>query len=307
MHVVIAGGTGLIGRALCAELLAAGHAVTVLSRRPKRARLPRGVRVLGWDGRTVGAWGAQIAAADAVVNLAGANIFGEGALPHRWTAARKRTLRESRLAAGCALAEAVIAAERKPRVFVQASAVGYYGPRGDEAIAEDAPHGNDFLAQLAVAWEAASAAVEPAGVRRVIARTGIVLSADGGALPRLALPFRLFLGGPIGSGRQWLPWIHIADEVGALRFLLEQDDAHGPFNLSAPHPLTNADFGRALARVLRRPYALRTPAWALRLALGELATVVLEGQRAVPQRLLALGYVFRFPHAEDALRDLLTG
>jgi len=227
--------------------------------------------------------------------------------PRRWTAARKRLLRESRLAAGRVLAEAVTASARKPRVFVQASAVGYYGPRGDEELAEDAPPGDDFLARLAVDWEAASAAVETAGVRRVVVRTGIVLSTVGGALPRLVLPFRLFLGGPLGAGRQWLPWIHIVDEVGALRFLMEREGAQGAFNLCAPRPLTNAEFARALARVLGRPHALRTPAWALRLALGEMATLVLDGQRAVPCRLLELGYVFRFEQAEDALRDLLAG
>ena len=305
MRVLIAGGTGLIGRALCAELLAVGHVPSVLSRRPERARLPDGVRVVAWDGLTLGAWRAQVAEADAVVNLAGANIFG-GALPRRWTAGRKRVLRESRLAAGRVLSAAIAEAGHKPAVFVQASAVGYYGPCGDAEIAEDAPAGNDFLARLAVDWEETSAPVEALGVRRVVIRTGIVLSAQGGALPRLVLPFRLFAGGLLGDGRQWLPWIHVADEVGAIRLLLERDDARGPFNLSAPHPLTNADFCHALARVLRRPCWLRTPAWALRLALGEMATLVLDGQRALPQRLLALGYAFRFPHAEDALRDLLT-
>ncbi len=189
--------------------------------------------------------------------------------------------------------------------MIQGSAVGFYGPRGDEPIGESAGPGDDFLAGVCRQWESASDGVAAAGVRRVIIRTGIVLSPAGGVLPRMALPFRLFIGGPAGSGRQWMPWIHIADEVGAIRFLIEQSQAAGPFNLTAPSPATNRDFSRALGRALRRPSLLPVPALALRLLFGEMAGLLLTGQRAMPQRLQEIGYRFRHPELEPALRDLL--
>ncbi len=301
-RIIITGGTGLIGRALAAELAAAGYEVVVLSRDPLRARgLPPGVRAGKWDGRTAQGWGSRADGAYAIVNLAGENLAGG-----RWTAARKERIRQSRLNAGQAVVEAVRAAERKPAVVVQASGIGYYGPRGDEEVTEEAPPGSDFLGRLAVEWEASTAPVEVLGVRRVVIRTGVVLSAEGGALPRLALPFRFFLGGPLGSGRQWTPWIHIADEVGAIRFLVEQEGARGPYNLAAPHPVTNRELARALGRVLHRPAWLPVPAPALQLALGEMSAVLLTGQRAVPKRLLEAGFVFRFPEVEAALQDLCS-
>lgn len=300
-RVTISGGSGLIGRALVDELAASGWEVRVLSRTPRSVSgLPRGSRVDRWDGRSVAQLTPLVDGVDAVVHLAGETIAGG-----RWTAPRKRRIRDSRVGSSSAVAEAILAAASRPSVLVQASAVGYYGPRGDETIDEEAPAGGDFLANVTAAWEAASAAVEEAGVRRPIIRTGIVLSTDGGALPRIVLPFRLFAGGPLGSGEQWVPWIHLADEVGAIRFLIENDGAAGPFNLTAPEPLTNREFGRVVGRVLGRPSRLPTPAFALRLALGEMATLLLDGQRAVPRRLLELGYEFRFATAEAALRDLL--
>jgi uncharacterized protein (TIGR01777 family) len=189
-------------------------------------------------------------------------------------------------------------------VLLQASAVGYDGDGGEREIGEDAPPGDGFLARTSIAWEGATAAVEALGVRRAILRTGIVLARQGGALPKLVLPFRLGAGGPLGSGRQWTPWIHIDDEVGAIRFLLERPEASGPFNLAAPQPVRNADLARALGRALGRPSFVRTPAFALRLALGEMAEALLTGQRALPRRLLALGYPFRFPGLDGALADL---
>lgn len=299
-RVIITGGTGLIGRALAAELVDAGYDVVVLSRNPQRARgLPPGVQVVAWDGRTAAGWGSLADGAFAMVNLAGENIAGG-----RWTAERRRRIRQSRLDAGHAVVEAVRAAARKPAVVVQASGVGYYGPHGDEEVTEEAPPGSDFLGRLAVEWEASTAPVEEMGVRRVIVRTGVVLSREGGALTRLALPFRFFLGGPLGSGRQWVPWIHIADEVRAIRFLLEREEARGPYNLVAPQPMTNRDLARALGRFLRRPAWLPVPAPALQLALGELSAVLLTGQRALPKRLLEAGFVFRFPEVESALHNL---
>lgn len=301
MRVIITGGTGLIGRALAADLAQEGHEVIVLSRNPERApHMPAGVQAQRWDGRTGEGWAHLADGADVIVNLAGENLAAG-----RWTAERKQRIRESRLNAGRAVVEAVRAAAQKPRVLIQASAVGYYGPRGDEEIPEDSTPGSDFLAETSVAWEASTAAVEQWGVRRPVIRTGVVLSTHGGALPRMLPPFRLGVGGPLGSGKQWFPWIHIADEVGAIRFLIETEEATGPYNLTAPGPVTNAGFARALGRVLRRPAFMPVPAFVLRLLFGEMATVLLDGQRAVPRRLLEAGYRFRFTDIEDALRDLL--
>ncbi|MCS6844851.1 MAG: TIGR01777 family oxidoreductase [Caldilineales bacterium] len=301
MRVIVTGGTGLIGRPLAAALADAGHEVIVLSRSPEKAAgLGQGIQVVRWDGRTAEGWGSLADGAGAIVNLAGESI-AEG----RWSDERKRRIRESRVNAGKAVVEAVQAARQKPAVLVQASAVGYYGPRGPETVTEDTPPGKDFLAQVCVDWEASTAPVEAMGVRRAIARTGIVLSADGGALPRMLLPFKFFAGGKLGSGQQGFPWIHIADEVAALRFLMENPAASGPFNLAAPNPPTNAEFMRAVGEAMGRPAAMPTPAAALRAVFGEMATVLLDGQRAAPKRLLDLGFQFRFTDPVAALRDLL--
>ena len=302
MRVIITGGTGLIGRALAADLASDGHEIIVLSRDPSRAGgLPAGVRAARWDGRSGSGWSALADGAGAIVNLAGENLAAG-----RWSDERKRRIRESRANAGRAVVEAVAAAGRKPGVVIQASAVGYYGPRGEEEVTEGTPPGGDFLARVCVAWEASTAPVEEQGVRRAIIRTGIVLSLRDGALPRLLLPFRFFVGGPLGSGRQWFPWIHLADEVAAIRFLIENEAARGPFNLAAPDVVTNATFARTVGRVLGRLAFIPIPAFALRLALGDLASTLLTGQRAVPTRLLQQGFTFRFPTPEAALRDLLN-
>jgi uncharacterized protein (TIGR01777 family) len=300
-RVLITGGTGLIGRALATALAASGHDVVLLSRSPDRAEaLPANVRAARWDGTTASGWQDLADGAWAIVNLAGENIGGG-----RWTAAAKRRIVESRTRAGAAVAAAVAAARRKPRMLLQASAVGYYGNCGDRLLPESAGPGTGFLAATCVAWEASTFAVEAAGVRRAVARSGVVLSMAGGALPKLVLPYRLFAGGPMGDGRQWMPWIHLADEVRALHFLIEDERAAGAFNLCGPAPERNADFGRAIGDVLHRPSFMPAPAFALKAALGEMSTIVLEGQRCVPERLLALG--FRFEHAElrPALADLL--
>lgn len=300
-RVLITGGTGLIGRALSASLAGDGYEVVVLSRDPERAvGLPPGVRAERWDARTAAGWGALVDGAHAVVNLAGESIAAG-----RWTAERKRRIRESRLDAGRAVVQAMESAKEKPPVLVQASGVGYYGPCGEEDVLESAPAGQDYLARLAVEWEASTAGVEAMGVRRAIVRTGIVLSKNGGALPRMMLPFRLFVGGRQGSGRQWLPWIHIADEVGAIRFLMENEKARGSFNLTAPNPVTNADFSRLLGWQLGRPTMVLTPAFLLRLLFGEMSGMLLTGQRAVPRHLTQMGYAFRFAEAEAALGDIL--
>lgn len=301
-RVLVTGGSGLIGGALTRELAASGYEPVVLSRRPERVTgLPAGARAAGWDGVSAAGWEALADGARAIVHLAGENI-GAG----RWTAARQRRIRDSRLRSGAAVVAAVRAARQRPAVLVQASAVGYYGDRGAEELGEKAPAGEGFLAELAREWEASTSEVESLGVRRVIVRSGLVLAREGGALPRLLLPFRLGLGGPLGGGRQYWPWIHIADEIGALRFLLEGESLRGPFNLTAPTPVTNREFGRMLGRVLRRPSLLPAPAFALRALLGEQASIVLDGQRALPRGLRAAGYRFHFADLEGALRDLLA-
>jgi uncharacterized protein (TIGR01777 family) len=301
MRIILTGGTGLIGQALTNDLAEDGHEVTILSRKAGRdSSLTGNVRLHGWDGRTSEGWGFLVDGADAIVNLAGESIAAG-----RWTETRKRHIRDSRVYSGQAVVDAVTEAQDKPKVIIQSSAVGYYGPRGDEELTEDASPGDDFLAQVALEWEESTAPVEEMGVRRAIIRTGVVLSCDGGAFPRLLLPFKFYAGGPLGSGQQYLPWIHIADEVAAIRFLIENDKATGPFNLAAPHPLTNADFGRVLGKVLGKPARMPAPSFALRLAFGDMSTVLLDGQRAIPRRLLDLGFDFRFPEAEAALRDLL--
>ena len=307
MRIIITGGTGLIGRALATDLAGDNHEVIVLSRTPERVTgLPTGVRAERWDVRTAEGWGALADGAGAIINLAGESIAGKGFITsRRWTAERKRRIRDSRLNAGRAVVQAVESASNKPRVVIQASGVGYYGPGGDEELTEEASPGQDFLARTAIEWEASTALVEPLGVRRAIIRSGAVLSTKGGVFPLVLLPFRLFVGGSVGSGRQWLPWIHVADEVRAIRFLIDNETASGPFNLVAPDLLTNAEFGRVLGRVMRRPAFMRVPAFALRLLLGEMSIVLLEGQKATSRRLQELGFTFRFPEAEAALRDLL--
>lgn len=299
MRVIITGGSGLIGRALTANLAQAGHEVIVLSRKPEVVKdLPAGARAEKWDGQSAQGWSQWIDAGTAIVNLAGATIS------KRWTASQKQAIRDSRVKAGRAIVEAVKAATEKPSVVVQSSAVGYYGPRGSEEIGEDASAGRDFLASVAQDWEGSTAELEQLGVRRVIVRTGVVLDKRGGALPLMALPVKLFVGGPLGSGQQYLPWIHLDDEVAAIRFLIENSTAKGVYNLSAPQPLTNVEFTKVLGKVLNRPTFMPTPGFALKAVLGEMSTLVLDGQRQMPKRLLAAGFKFQYGDAASALRDI---
>jgi uncharacterized protein (TIGR01777 family) len=254
-----------------------------------------------WDGRTAEGWGRYVAGAGAVVNLAGANIAGG-----RWTPEYKDKILRSRLAAGEAVVEAFGAASSRPAVLVQASAVGYYGSRGDEELDESAAAGDGFLAEVCRQWEASTAAVEDMGVRRVVVRSGLVLARDGGAFPRLVKPFRFFAGGPLGGGRQWFSWIHYDDEVAAISFLIEKDGAAGPYNLCAPGPVRNRDLARSVGRVLGRPAWWPTPRFALRLVLGEMADeLLLASQRARPEKLLAAGFEFEHPGVEAALPALV--
>ena len=298
MNVLIVGGTGFIGSALTQSLLADKHRVFLLTRNPQSAQIPFGVQIVEWDGRTCESWLDVFSQVDAVVNLAGATI-GQPL----WTAKRKAILLHSRVDAGLAIRQAFELAPEKPGVLIQASGVGYYGPHGVEPLNEETPPGRDFLASLAVEWEASTKNVEKLGVRRVIIRSAIVLGHQG-ILPLMALPVRLFAGGPIGSGQQGVSWIHIDDEVRAIRFLLANDKMHGAYNLAAPNPLSNADFMRFMAKALYRPYWLRAPAIAFQM-LGEMSTLFLDGQFVIPQRLVNHGFNFNMESAFDALKDLL--
>lgn len=291
MQVVIAGGTGFLGRALAASLRRDGHLVVVLSR---RARTGRKDEVTWTPDGSVGPWAAALESADAVVNLA-----GEGIADARWTVQRKQALIDSRLRATTSLAAAIAGLASPPRVFLSGSGVGYYGPHDDGYVTEDTAPGHDFLGRLATEWEAATSAA--AGRTRVVLlRTGLVLGAEG-ALAKMLLPFKLGVGGRLGSGRQWMPWIHVDDWVRMVRFLIDDGRAAGPFNLSGPVPVTNEEFTRALGRALHRPTVLPVPAFALRLALGELSDALLTGQRAVPAKATALGFTFTYPDVQSAL------
>ncbi|WP_428569461.1 MAG: TIGR01777 family oxidoreductase [Solidesulfovibrio sp. DCME] len=303
MRVVIAGGTGFIGRALVRSLTRDGHEAVVLSRAASGHRPQPGVLFAPFDGRTATGWGHLLEGAGALVNLAGENIASG-----YWTRARKGRLRDSRLFAGQALMEALSRAAAPPAVLVQGSATGYYGDRGALPTDESAPCGQGFLAGLARDWEASTAGAEALGIRRVVVRTAVVLGAGGGALPRMFAPYRFFLGGPLGNGRQYFPWIELHDEVAAIRFLMGHPDASGPFNLAAPGAVSQDELAAAIGRALGRPSLLRLPASVLNLVLGEMGReLFLYGVRAVPAKLSALGFVFRRPSLEAALTTILAG
>jgi uncharacterized protein (TIGR01777 family) len=297
MKIVVAGGTGFLGRPLAAALARDGHETLILTRGSPVAGEPGGTRRAVWtpDG-TAGAWAAELEHAGAVVNLAGESIAAR-----RWTAAQKHRILQSRVLATRSLVAAIGQAAAPPPVFVSGSAVGFYGPRGAEALAEDAPAGSDFLARVCVQWEA-EASRAGSLTRVVLIRTGLVLERDGGALPRMLPPFWLGAGGPVGSGRQYWPWIHREDWIGLLRFAIETPAAKGALNATAPEPVTSAEFARALGRAIRRPAVLPAPSFALRLLLGEMAdALLLSGQRAVPARARQLGFSFRYGRLDDAL------
>ncbi len=307
MHVIIAGGSGLIGRELTSSLTAAGHEVCILSRNPQKVTgLPSAANAYQWDGKTLQDWQAQIESSDVVVNLTGENLSGTGFLPSRWTKERKNSLVQSRVDSGAVLARAIELARHKPSVFVQASGIGYYGTQQEKTLTEQDAPGNDFLAKLSLEWEASSQPVESMGIRRVIIRNAIVLSTKGGALPLIILPYRLFVGGPLGDGKQVYSWIHIADEVAAIQFLIRNNQSRGAYNMASPNPMTNDEFGRTIGKVMRRPHYLPVPGFAMRLALGEVASMVLEGQRVMPKKLIDEGFKFKYPLLEDALRDVMA-
>ena len=296
MRIFITGGTGLIGRALCRALRAEGHTLTVLSRHPETvaAKCGAGVEAM----RTLAEWTPQ-RAFDAVINLA-----GEPIVDARWSARRKQMLWDSRVTLTGELVRRISAAEHKPAVLLSGSAVGYYGDRGDTVLDENAGAGAGFSAELCKAWEGAARAAEPA-VRVCLLRTSPVLSRDGGLLGKMLLPFKLGLGARLGNGRQWMSWIHIDDYVAQVLRLLQDAQAHGPFNMAAPQPVTNAEFTRTLAHVLHRPAFFVAPGFMLKMTMGERSALLLEGQRVLPVRLEAAGARFAFADLESALRALL--
>lgn len=308
MRIIIAGGSGLVGSALARDLAGDGHEVHILTRNPDRARPEApGISYVGWDARSAAGWGHLADGSDAIVNLAGETIGGRNLVEifgQRWTPTKKRRILDSRLDAGRAVTEAIRVAKTKPKTLIQMSAVGRYGPRGDERLDETASAGIDFLARVAQAWEDSTTEVESFGVRRVITRTGLVLSTRGGLFPVVLLPFRLLVGGRLGSGRQGFSWIHAADQRRALRFLIENPEAHGAFNLTAPDPVAMSDLGRQAARALRRPYWFPTPGFLLKLVLGEKSMLVLDGLYVIPGKLQQAGFTFEFPGLGPALADL---
>ncbi len=309
MHILVTGGTGLIGQALCEALAGKGYRVSVLSRMPENymAQMPE-VDLVAWDGRTPEGWGHLVETTDAVVNLAGTTIGGNGIVEvftQHWTDEYKNKILQSRLDVGGALVQAIEGAHNKPKVLIQSSAVGYYGARGSELLTEDAPAGDKFDARVAEQWEDTTEPVEAMGVRRAVIRTGLVMTPEGGILPLMLLPFRLFVGGPVGSGKQGISWIHIDDEIAAILFLLENESAAGPFNLTAPNPVDYNQFSKIAGKVMNRPSIIPVPGIALKLLLGEKSTLVLDGQRAVPHRLLEAGFKFKYKELEPALRDVL--
>lgn len=297
MRIVVAGGSGFLGRPLVNTLLRDGHDVAVLSRNPARVSAGRGVPWMQGASRD---WEDEVCAADAVINLAGESI-SDG----RWTPERKRRLVDSRITATEALARAVSSSPDPARVLVSASAIGYYGSRGDEVLTESSPPGDDFLARLACSWEAAAMSASPSR-RVVVVRFGIVLARDGGALPEMMRPFRFFAGGPMGSGAQWMSWIDRDDAIAMLVWALANGEVLGTLNATAPNPVRNREFATLLGRAMRRPAIVPAPAPALRLALGEMAdALLLSSARVIPARALANGFEFRFADLDRALAHVL--
>jgi uncharacterized protein len=305
MRILVTGGTGLVGGRIVARLRDRGDEVIVLSRSPDaQARLPAGTQVVTGDPTLAGPWQDELSACDGVIHLAGEPIVG-----HRWSAEFKEKVRDSRANSTRLIAETLAKSPTKPdglaRVLVNASAIGYYGTYEDnptEFVETDLP-GHGFMPDVCVAWEAATRPAADAGVRVAIIRVGVVLTREGGALPQIAKPFRWFVGGPVASGRQWVSWIHIDDIAGLFLLALDRRDASGPINGTAPEPVTNWGFSQTVAKVLWRPCWLRVPRFAVRLAMGEMSELATRGQRVIPTRAKALGYEFKYPLLEPALRN----
>ncbi|TKB94077.1 MAG: TIGR01777 family protein [Nitrospira sp.] len=302
MQIVVTGGTGFIGRPLCTSLCQEGHRVTLLTRRIE-TQWPCAsiVTAVEWNGREGGAWEHCLDGTDVIINLAGAPI-ADG----RWTDARKELLIESRVLSTRVLIEALSRCPSRPRALINASGIGYYGASDDRLLDEGAARGQGFLSYLSFLWEAEALRAAELGVRVVMLRTGMVLEQDGGALPKMLLPFRFFAGGPIMPGTQWVSWIHRRDHIGLIHWMLANPNVSGPVNAVAPEAVTMNQFCDAIGRVLHRPSWLPVPGFALQAALGELGTLMTTGQRVTPAKALSHGYVFQYPKLEPALRAILT-
>lgn len=303
MDIVVTGGTGFIGRPLCASLCQEGHRVTLLTRRKQEAQRLFGsaVTAIEWNGKKAEAWEHCLEGADAVINLAGAPIADA-----RWTDVRKRLLTESRVLTTRLLVEALSRRSSKPRMLISASGIGYYGSSDDPVLDEGAARGQGFLADLCLQWEAEALRAAGFGMRVVTLRTGMVLEQDGGALPKMLLPFRLFAGGPILPGTQWVSWIHRHDHIGLIQWLLTAPSISGPVNAVAPEAVRMNRFCEVLGQTIHRPSWLPVPGFALHLVLGELGTLMTTGQRVHPAKALSGGYVFHYPTLEPALRAIMT-
>ncbi len=302
MKIILTGGTGFIGTYLLQRLSEQPNDIVLFTRSPAAAKTMNAasLRYVHWDAKSFGPWIEEINGADVVINLIGKNVFEQ-----RWTAAVKQELIDSRVHSTGLIVEAIRRSSRKPNVLVSASAVGFYGEKRDELVTEESPGGNDFLAGLVVQWERAAKKAEEYGVRVANPRTGIVLQKDGGMVERLLLPFRLFGGGWIGSGKQYIPWVHMDDVVRGMLYPIENETVSGPYNLTSPNPVTMKEFCRILGNVLHRPSWVPVPDFALKILYGEGAKVIIAGQKAVPQKLLNAGYQFSFSDLETALRDIL--
>ncbi len=303
MNILITGGTGFVGTGLIPRLVADGHRITVLTRSPKKAKAASPhILYLAADPTQEGPWQEAVKDHDVLINLAGASIFDR-----RWTAGYKLLLKESRIKTTRNLVAGIPEVRDREITLFSTSAVGYYGFQGDEELTEASPPGKDFLAQLAVEWEGEALKAQAKGCRVVITRFGIVLGEKGGALDQMIPLFKKFVGGPIGSGRQWFSWIHIQDLVEAFVFLLRNRDVSGPVNLCAPYPVRNEGLAKAIGRALNRPSFLPAPGFMIKMALGEFGSVILEGQRVVPRRLLDKGFVFQYPDIDQALQNIVSG
>jgi uncharacterized protein (TIGR01777 family) len=297
--IVISGGSGLIGSSLALKLVNDGYEIVILTRAGISKKATLGIRFVQWDAITSGNWESELEGADSVVNLAGENIGGG-----LWTKNRKDRILNSRLSGGKALVTAITKCSNKPKLFIQASAIGIYGISETLKMDENSPLGNDFLSGIAKQWEGSTKDLELSGVIRAIIRTGIVLDLKEGAFPLVLLPYRIFFGGRLGSGRQWFSWIHLKDEVNAIAYIIE-NKLEGIFNLTAPNPVSNNELGKIISKVTKRPNWFPVPGILLSLLLGEMSTLVLDGQQVLPVRLINTGYKFSFEQFEAALRDLL--
>lgn len=302
MNIFITGGTGFVGSNLVSRLRAEDYAVKVLSRsKAAEERLPKGTSVVQGDPTQPGSWQESVKGHDCIINLAGTSLF------KRWTPEIKQSIRESRISTTRNIVDAIEPTGEGDVTLFSTSAVGYYGFCGDEEVTEESPSGDDFLARVAIEWENEAMRAQEKGARVVITRFGIVLGEKGGALSQMISIFRKYLGGPLGSGNQWFSWIHMEDLLGAFLFLMDHRGISGPVNVTSPAPVRNRDLAEALGKAIGRPSFLPAPGFMLKLILGEFGSVLLEGQRVIPKKLLDSGYAFRYPEIEGALRSLITG